>query len=269
MHNLLRFIKINHFLLLFLTIESFSIFLLIYNNNFQSNKFLEVATQCSGTFYNYTSTLKDYVSLKEVNELLIKENAKLSSLIDNKSEMNNEIEKNYKYRYISAKVIKNSINNRNNYITINKGIRHGLKKGMGVITQNGVIGIIHSISKNYSIVLSMLHKDFRLGIRIKKNNHNGLLSWNGFKYRFANINNLPVHIPIKKGDTIVTNGYSTVFPENINIGNILNFKENKSNNYWDVSVSLFEDFNQLNYVYVVYSKGSSEQVILEESVYER
>ena len=82
----------------------------------------------------------------------------------------------------------------NNFITLNKGRKHGLKTGMGVITQNGVIGIIHSVSENYSIAISFLHRKSSLGVRIKKNNHNGILKWNGFNYKIASITNFPNHI---------------------------------------------------------------------------
>ena len=97
---------------------------------------------------------------------------------------------------------------------------------MGVITNEGVIGVVHSVSKNYSLVLSLLHKKAATGIFLKKNMHTGILKWQGFDYRTAVINDLPVHIPLNKGDTIITNSYSNIYPEGVNIGTIANFTKN-------------------------------------------
>ena len=108
---------------------------------------------------------------------------------------------------------------------------------MGVITQKGVIGIIHSVSKNFSIVLSLLHRKSSIGIKLKKNNHNGILTWKGFNYTQASINNFPNHIDINNGDTIVTNLHSMIFPENITIGEVINFIRDDEG-YYNVTVKL-------------------------------
>lgn len=266
MYNLLRFIKLNQFLLLFLIIEGFSIFLLVSNNSFQSNRFNQYTTKYSSFLYKYSNTLYSYISLKEINDYLIKENAKLYSIIKNEEAFNDSIiVKNKQFSYEAAKVINNSISKRNNFITLNKGKKHGVKEGMGVITQNGVVGIIHSVSEKYSIVISLLHRKSSLGIKMKKNNQNGILKWEGFDYRIANINNFPSHIKINKGDTIITNSHSIVFPEGINIGIITDFNKDQQG-YYTVDVNLFEDFNQLHFVYIVHSLEGLEQRQLELKV---
>ena len=266
MHNLIRFIKLNQFLLLFLIIEGFSVFLLLSNNSYQANKFINYSTQYTSLIHNYSDSFSDYLSLKQTNEYLVLENAKLHSILKQEESFHDSILiKKKLFSYQSAKIINNSIDKRNNYITLNKGKKHGIKIGMGVVTHSGVIGIIHSVSKNYSIAISILHRESSLGIKLIRNNHHGILKWNGFNYRIANINNFPSHIKLNRGDTIITNSHSIVFPEGITIGDITNFNKDDEG-YYNVEVAFFEDFNQLNFVYVIHSTEAEEQIILETQV---
>ena len=136
---------------------------------------------------------------------------------------------------------------------------------MGVITNEGVIGIVHSVSENYALIISLLHNKSATGIFLKKNMHTGILTWKGFDYRTATISDLPIHIPLNIGDTIITNSYSNIYPEGINIGTITNFTKNKDDGFYTINVGLFEDFNNLRYVYVIHSEQSNEQILLEKS----
>lgn len=263
MHNLIRFIKLNQFLLLFLIMEGCSVFLLLSNNSYQANKFFNFSTQYTSLIHSYSHAFSDYLSLKQTNEYLVSENAKLHSMLKYEESFHDSIRVKHKlFSYQSAKIINNSISKRNNFITLNKGEKHGVRQGMGVVTHNGVIGIIHSVSKNYSIVISLLHRKSSVGVKLKRNNHNGILRWNGFHYRTANITNFPNHIQITRGDTITTNSHSIIFPEGINIGSITDFKEGEEG-YYNVEITFFEDFNQLNFVYVIHSTEAEEQKILE------
>ena len=266
MHNLIRFIKLNQFLLLFFLIEGFSIILLLQNNSCQANKAIAFSTEYTSAIYNYKTSFTNYLSLKETNEYLILENAKLHTLLQNNESFTDSIFlRNKNYTYIEAKVINNSVKKRNNYITLNKGNQNGIKPGMGIITNQGVIGIIHSVSKNYALAISLLHTKSATGIFLKKNMHTAILKWKGFDYRTATISDLPMHIPLNIGDTIITNSYSNIYPEGINIGKIANFKDN-DDGFYTINVSLFEDFNNLKYVYVIHSKESKEQLLLEERI---
>ena len=268
MHNLLRFIKINQFLLLFLLIEGFSVFLLLKNNSYQANIVIKFSTQYTGFIRNYTNSFSDYIDLKETNNYLIEENAKLHALLKNRiSFVDSTLIRNSNYHYFPAKIINNSVSKRNNFITLNKGSKHGIKEGMGVITSQGVVGVIYSVSQQYAIAISLLHRESAIGIHLKKNNHNGILKWKGFDYKSTNINNFPNHISIVIGDTITTNSHSVIFPEGVPIGTIKNIQKNADDGFFDVSVSLFEDFNQLNYVYIIHSDEATEQLKLEQKIH--
>ena len=266
MYNLLRFIKINQFLLLFILIEGFSVSLLLENNSYQAHKAIKFSAQYTNFIYNHTSLFSDYVALKETNNYLIEENAKLHSLLKNETSfIDSTLIRDKQYNYLPAKIIKHSVSKRNNFITLNKGSKHGITEGMGVITKQGVIGVIHSVSPHYAIAISLLHRKSAIGIQLKKNNHNGILKWKGFDYRSATISDFPNHIPISLGDTITSNSHSVIFPEGINIGSIRDFKKDKEG-YYNVEVTFFEDFNQLNFVYVIHSTEAEEQIILETQV---
>ena len=264
MHNLLRFIKLNQFLLLFILIEGLSVALLLQNNSFQANKAIKFSTKYTSAFYSYTNAFSDYLELKETNDYLIAENAKLHTLLKNNEQFSDSsLLRNKNFNYIAAKVINNSVKKRNNFITINKGEKNGIQNGMGIITNEGVVGIIHSVTKNYALAISLLHSKSSTGIFLKKNMHTGILKWEGFDYRTATITDLPIHIPLNIGDTIITNSYSNIYPEGINIGTISNFKKN-NDGFYTINVDLFEDFNNLKYVYVIYSPESNEQILLEQ-----
>ena len=265
MYNLFRFIRINQFLLLFIIIEGFSVYLLVSNNSYQASKAIKYSTQYTSFAHDYASSFSNYMALKETNQFLINENAKLHSLLRKEQAFpDSTLIKNKHYNYFAAKVINNAVNNRNNFITLNKGRKHGIKEGMGVITEKGVVGIIHSVSTNYSIAISLLHRESAIGIKVKKNNQNGILKWKGYNYQVASINDLPNHIPIKEGDTIVTNSHSVIFPEGINIGTIKDFTKNKDDGFYNVNISLFEDFNQLSYIYIIHSNEAEEILNLEK-----
>ena len=265
MHNLLRFIKLNRSLLLFLIIESFSIFLFLSNHKYQNSRFILSINEYASIVYSYSNAITNYIHLKEKNKFLSEENAKLLSLIEYKVHTKSEsMYSRNDFIYKSTKIINNSINKRNNYLTLNKGTAQGVKDGMGVITQKGVIGIVQSSSKNYSIVISLLHSKTSVGIKLKKNNHFGILKWYGYNYKEASINNFPSHIDVSVDDTIVTSSYSMIFPENINIGTVKEI--NDAEGYYNIQIDLFEDFNQLNYAYVVESKSIIEKKVLENSI---
>ena len=269
MYNLLRFIKLNHFLLLFLLIEGFSVFLLLKNNSYQANRAIKYSTQYTSFFHNYTASFSEYVALKETNNYLIEENAKLLSLLKNETSfVDSTLIRNKKYHYYPAKIINSSVSKRNNFITLNKGSKHGIKEGMGIVTKQGVIGVVHSVSSHYAIAISLLHRKSAIGIQLKKNNHNGILKWKGFDYNSATISDFPNHIPINIGDTITTNSHSVIFPEGIHIGTVQNIKQNNSNGFFDVSVKLFEDFNKINYIYIIHSDESAEQLNIEQKIKE-
>jgi rod shape-determining protein MreC len=170
-----------------------------------------------------------------------------------------------KYTYTQARIINNSVNRQYNYITLNRGKNHGIRPEMAVISSQGIVGMVYSASGNFSTVISVLNRDFRLSAKIKKNNYFGSLSWDGNNPRTAILSEIPYHVNIQKGDTIVTSGYSTIFPEGILVGTVTSFEVEESN-FFRIEVELSVDFNQLNWVYVIRNLLEEEQNHLEETL---
>jgi len=271
MRNLLVFLWKYNLLFLFLILEVISITLFIENSFYQKAAFINSSSAISGTFYKMQSNITEYFSLKVVNTTLANENAHLRSLspdnfltINNTVYNKNDIIYKLQYQYVSAKVINNSTNKRNNYLTLNIGRNQGITKDMGVISSKGIVGIVKDVSDNFSSVISVLHKDSKISAKIKKYGDVGSVLWNGYNYRRASLIDIPTHVPISRGDTIITSGYSSVFPEGIVIGKIIDHKIESGNSFYTITIEFSEDFNKLSYVYVIKNFFKSEQYELEK-----
>lgn len=270
MRNLLKLLYAYYFLILFIVLESFSLFLIVENNQFQRAKFIQFAQNVSGNLYGKIDNFKAYLSLKEANRALASENAGLR----NKLGSLNQIEKAKKdtffdplyrqqYTYRSARVINNSVGKQYNFITLNKGSWDGIAQDMAVISPSGIVGVVEAVSEHYSIVLAVLNRNFKVSAKIKKNNYFGTLSWNGLNSEICQLSDIPHHVKIAKGDTIITSGYSNVFPEGIKIGVIDDF-DLKDGNFYMIRVKLSSDFRNLNYVTLIDNLMKAEQSELEK-----
>jgi rod shape-determining protein MreC len=168
-----------------------------------------------------------------------------------------------KYSYIAAKIINNDFRKSNNYLTLNKGSLNGIKSDLGVVNSKGIIGITKSVSKNYATVLSVLNVNYQINVKLVKSHHFGSLSWDSKDYKTVQLLYLPIQASIKIGDTIITGGKSTIFPEGIPVGTIKSFSTN-NNNYENISITLFNDMSALSYVEIIDNLDKTEIKNLEE-----
>ncbi len=269
MRNLFLFIIRYHFLILFLIIESISISLLQYNN-YHKTEFSEYSAAISGYINSKLRNIKEYTNLKEKNQQLLKENIRLRNkltayeLKKEMCQMKLPKDKLHQYEYIQAKIINNSTNKQYNYITLNKGAEDSIKNEMGIVSKDGVVGVVRGVSKNFSIVLPILNRNMNLSAEIKKNNFYGSVSWNGKDYRYAMLNEIPYHVSIARGDTIVTSSYSAIFPQGITIGYISDYE--KGGNFYNIRIRLATNFKNLSYVYIIENKLAAEQKQLENKI---
>ncbi|UOF94537.1 MAG: rod shape-determining protein MreC [Bacteroides sp.] len=268
------FIKKNNYWILFVIFFFLSLFIFISNNNYQKETILNSSNYYIGYIYLYSNYFREYLILKKNNNFLIKENNDLKNYISNNIYNNDYFNiqlhdfDNYRYKYIYAKVINNSVSLLNNYLTLNRGKKDGICSGMGVIYNNSVVGIIKDTSNNFSTVYSILNCNIKISVKLKNNNAIGSLSWNGIDIQYANLDDIPIHIKIKNGDIVLTTGYS-LFEENIPIGFIDDdFKFNKNSDFWQLKVKLFTQFINLQYVYIVYDKFQIEKLNLEKLHYD-
>jgi rod shape-determining protein MreC len=264
MRNLLRFIIQHHFLILFLLVESFSLFLLFSANPYQNVFFYSVSHRMSGRISTRIENFKDYFSLHSENRKLTEENARLYnrlkssySLATADSAYIGDSLNPRKFLYLSARVINNTVNKQYNYITLDKGSRGGIGPDMAVIGSEGIVGIVKSVSTNYASVLSVLNRDFTVSAKIKRNGYFGPLSWNGNSTESATLVDIPHHVKINKGDTIITSGFGGVFPEGYLIGTISDFRL-KGGNYYEINVKISNDFRKLTYVQVIKNYAKQE-----------
>lgn len=264
MRNLLAFISRYQFLFLFLIFLVIS-FILLYNNNYyQRSKVVRTTGGITGKLNQHYENFTGFFDLKKSNEDLAAENARLRSQLKIKTKAIPDslitVESGLTLHYISAKVISNSVQQRNNFFMLDKGWRSGIKKDMGVVTPKGVVGIIIDVSENYSSGISVLHKDTRISGRIKKNDQLVNISWDGLNYRLGDISHIPTHVNLVPGDTILTSGNSQIFPEGMMIGTVEYVEDEMENLFKKGKVRFSIDYNQITYVYVV--ENSSREEIL-------
>jgi rod shape-determining protein MreC len=270
MQQILNFISINSYKILFLLLLGISLTLTIQFHSFHRSKVISSANVISGSVYQEVNNAKEYLNLRKENEDLALENAMLRSLLfqvkDSAFMSKPDNIKGVKPSdIVVAKVIKNSYNVYENYLTLNAGQQQGIKPDMGVINSLGIVGIIDDTSENYSTVASVLNKKSRINAKMKKSNHFGSLIWDGKSTGFVQLIDVPRLAAIRKGDTVVTGGQSVIFPENINIGTIHRVFRDKDNktNFYTLEVKLFNDMTNLGHVYILKSKGKEEITTLE------
>jgi len=268
MRNLLRFIVKNHFGILFIILEFFALIILIQNNDYQKASAMNLIQRIDGYFHQKSFRIKKYFHLEEENERLINENLRLRNIVANidynllKTEVELDTSLKNQFDIIPAKVINNSTNKQYNYITLNKGRKDGIFPDMGVVSPDGVVGVVKSCSNNFSKVLSVLNRDYGVTATHKKSDAFGPIVWEGRNYRVVNLKDIPFHIQLNEGDSIVTSEYSSVYPEGIMVGFIKDF-ELEGANYFDIKVELATDFKRLVNVYVIRNNFQEEIKTLE------
>lgn len=271
MRNLILFVWKYNFFFLFLIMEALAVYLIVQQNYYHKNVFISSSNQVAGKIFEVTHDITGYFTLNRQNTELAEENARLrnqSSHAFMKSSLKTIEFKDTLYHryleYIPARVVAASVNRRNNNWLINKGRKQGLEKDMGVISPNGVVGIVVEVSKNYSLVYSVLHKQTRLSVMLKKNKHKGFVTWPGGDYRLGLLNDIPSHVNVAEGDTIVSSGNSLLFPENIIVGTVTEAELGPGESFYDIEIRFSEDYNNTEYVYVVKNLMKEEQEQLME-----
>ena len=270
MRNLFILLWKYNFFILFLLIESFCSYLIVQNNNFQHASFINSTNKVAANIHSVVSDITEYINLRTYNDALSRENAGLHSLMPDvfyidsvqKIVFNDTVYK-QQYTFMPAKVINNSVNRRNNYLTLNKGSSQGVKPEMGIITSKGIVGIVKDVSEHFCSVMSLLRKDTRISTKLKKNNYIGSLVWDGYNAGHATLKDIPKHVKIERGDTLVTSSFSAIFPDGVLIG-VVDIVEQKQGDFYLIDVKLSTDFSNLSYVYVVTNNLKDEQKKLEE-----
>lgn len=269
MQQIINFIFKNSNRLLFLLLLFISFFLTIQSHSYHSSKIINSANFITGGVYEQINSAKEYVHLKTENEGLATENARLKSLLFNKKDSTSvKIPESYNasgtFNVIQSKVINNSYNVHENFLTINSGSKKGIKPGLGVVNSLGIIGVVENTSSNYATVISILNVKSNINAKIKKSSHFGTLTWNGKSTGFVQLTDVPRLASVKPGDTIVTGAQSITFPENINIGIIHKIYTDPKTNYFTLDIKLFNDMTSIGHVYIIENKDRKEIIDIEK-----
>jgi len=272
MRYLLYFLRKQYIYFLFLALEAISLLILFNSNDYQSNAMTRVSNGVTGSVLNISNNISEYFSLRRVNSILAEDNAKLHSnrseafyKADTESFYHNDTLYKLEYRYISAKVINNSTNKRNNFIMLNKGYRQGIENHMGVIMGDRIVGQVVSVSDHFCWVMSLLNKDSRISGKFKKNDQLVNIEWSGGNYQVGEVKEIPKHVVIHKGDTIITSGNSDIFPEGLLIGTIDQYTVAEEENFNYATIRFATDFNSLSFVEVLIDMMRKEKENLKNS----
>ncbi|MBA4153166.1 rod shape-determining protein MreC [Flavobacterium sp.] len=268
MQQLFVYIFKNSTRLLFLLLLVVSLVLTIQSHSFHRSQVISSANFVTGGVYERINSVNEYLNLKTENEGLANENARLKSLLFNFKDTTKVIDKELlssfgNYKVFQSKIINNTYNVHENFLTINSGSLNGIQPDMGVMNSKGIIGIVEHTSKNYATVISVLNVKSQINAKIKKTSHFGTLTWNGKNTGYVQLIDVPRLATVKKGDTIVTGAQSIIFPENINIGTIHKIYTDNKTNYFTIDVKLFNDMTSLGHVYIIENKDRKEVIELE------
>jgi len=260
--------------LVFVCLELICAWTIASQNIFLGASFFNSSNSAVAKILASSNAINHYFALGAVNERLSEENAqlriKLKSYEQSLYRLDTRVIKDPdligQYEFVSAKVINNSIHNVHNYITLNVGEKDGMEQGMGVVNQYGVVGKVSTVSSNYAVISSLLNADVMISSKIKRTGHLGTTNWNGSDIKQASLLYIPRHVTPVLGDTIITTGYNTVFPEGIMIGTVEELSLADEANFYDIGIKLANDFGKISHVYVIKNNLKEEQESTEELV---
>lgn len=272
MKNLFAFVIKHNFIFIFLFLQVVCTWLMVRNKGYQGSHVLNSSNRVVANIYETTANTKEYFSLKQENDKLASENSVLRNFLKSnyavlplKEFKKNDTLYKQQYSYISAKVVNSSVNKRRNFLTLNVGSGQGVSQDMAVMASDGIIGIVTNVSKNFSSVMSVLHKDVRVNCQLKKDGSYGPLIWDGADYRYCLLTDIPTHAKIIKGDTVITSEFSGIFPEGIMVGTIESYERKRNESYYTAVVKLSADLKKVNHVYVIKNKLKTERDSLEQT----
>jgi rod shape-determining protein MreC len=275
--SLLLFIIRFHAFFLFLILSTLSVWLISREKDFQRSGIINSARSMVGGVHKTRNNIVDYFHLRRINDSLHAENARLRMELDNawyldtahfitvRDSVRDTLAdlRMQHYRYIAARVISNSVHRFDNYLTLLAGSSHGVKPGMGVIGPDGVVGIVREVGTNMSRAFSLLHHQVSIPAKLKSAADQGRVRWQGTNPEIGYLVDIGQHVKVHRGDTIITSGFSTVFPADVMVGTVEDYKVNHGTGFLEIEVRLSSDFSRLEYVYIVENLLAEEQQTLE------
>ena len=277
MRNIFLFIRRYLNFLFFLLLQIIALSMLFRYNKFHEAAFMNVAKEVTGGIYERVNNTEYYFHLKRTNDSLVNENERLRNLLSTNFESPDTsvvvvqdsvpydtLGHYRKFLWRQAKVSNNSTSTQNNFITIHRGEKQDVRRDMGVVSGNGVVGVVVNTSANYATIMSLLHRNSRVSASLKKTGETGTVLWDGESPLYLTLTDIPKSAKVQKGDTVVTSPYATAFPPSV-IGTVYNIEEDQSTGFYTIILRPATNFFSLQYVYVVENLQAKEQKELEEA----
>lgn len=263
MYNLLRFIQKHHFVILFLVLEVLCVVMLTMTQSYHRQKRINTTNDIVGKIYQTGTRVGDYFRLGKINSELAEENAmlrrQLAVVTDTTQGYQQYVNVDTIYNFIPARVVNSTVNRPNNYLLIDKGRADGIEKDMGVVSSNGIVGIVTDVSAHYASVMSLLHSYSTISVRLKNNDDQlTTLRWETTNYRYGVVDGIPTHLHPQKGDTVVTSSYSFIFPENLMAGTVEELLPSPSGTLNKAKIKYATDFASLKTVYIIQHTNKAE-----------
>ena len=265
MKNILALLRRFYLFRLFLALQAIALTMLFRNTRFHGAEFVRHSSDWVGGIYSQRAQLSEYLRLGEINDQLSLENALLRSEaqenywnLRTETDTLNDTTSIQRYVYRTAKVVNASVNREKNYIVVDRGTLGSVTADMGVIAGGNIVGVVRSASEHFAVVMPVIHSDFKASVRLRKSGAFGSLVWRGGDAQIADVIDIPKNIPVAPGDTIVTSGYSTYFPSNINVGTV-EWVDDSDNDYHLIKVRMGADFRRLDHVLIVSDIFKQEQ----------
>jgi rod shape-determining protein MreC len=275
MKNLLEFLGKYYHWVLFVVLEVISLVLLFQYNSYQGSVWFSSANVVIGRIYEWTSAVESYISMKKVNEDLTLRNFYLERQVSQLRRLYGEATKQEDpkeqqgleflnhYKLIPAKVITNELNMTNNLMTIDKGSADSIRVGMGVACGKGIVGVTYLVASHYTVVIPVLNsKSSRISCAIRGHEYFGVLRWYGEDARYAYVEDIPRHARFKRGDWVETNGFSSIFPPGVLVGQIVEVYNSRDGLSYKLKVRLSTDFGNLRDVVVINDQAIEERLKL-------
>ena len=258
MYNLFIFIKKYNAVILFILLEALCVIMVMQSLPYQNRKMVNLSNNLAGGISKTTSNWYDYLHLKRENEFLAEQNALLLKRLSCEETESDTAYYDDIFTYIPAHVINNSIYEMNNYILIDKGRVDGIEPDMGVICDKGVVGKVLNVSKHYASVMSLLNTYSVISCRFVDNQYVANVVWDNQSYRFGVVRDIPSHLTINVGDTLVTSGFSNSFPADVMVGTIEGPEDNENGMFSTAKLKFSTNFSILRHVYIVKNNFRTE-----------